>query len=450
MERSYLIQRLIENPEILSSERVPLPSDYENVEKFFEILKEKKDLGEKVLVIAHEDIDGISSLYGMEILLKKFNLDFKTYLPSKENESYGISYSVIDKIRKENFDFLITVDCGLSNKKEIKLLRELGYDVFIIDHHSEGNFEEENLIHPFKGRGFPFLSTGTLVFLILYKEFGENLWKNKKFYDFTYLSGLSVFSDKVPLCGLNEFVLNKAQVLFSETEIYRVFNEVNMKPPLFKEISKIVSMVSADNGSHLILEFLREENNKERKKIMKELISRYIEEQGKFEEALLISKNSNYTENNITYIISKSISSKFAGWIASRFLKDRGFPAICITKKGKEWAGEARSKPPLSVLKILKEVSYLFEEFGGHPFACGFSIKEENIHPLIENLKRLSVDLNNFIPEPDLIMEEKEFSKKRNFLEKIAEKGISFYVKSDEKIYYSTKTGLLPLTVRSA
>jgi len=449
MEGSYLIKKLIENPELLSSETQPTPSDYENIDKLFEILNEKKDFGEKVLVIGHEDIDGISSLYGMEILLKKLNLDFKTYLPSRENESYGISDSVIEKIRKENFDFLITVDCGLSNKNEIKLLRELGYDAFIIDHHSEGNFEEENLIHPFKGKGFPFLSTGVLVFLILYKEFGENLWKDKKFYDFTYLSGLSVLSDKAPVCGLNEFVLNKAQILFPETEIYKVFNEVNMKPPSFKEISKIVSMVSADNGSHLILEFLREENTERKKNIMKDMISKYIEEQGKFEESLSISRNSNYTENNITYIISKSISPRFAGWIASRFLKDRGFPAICITKKNEEWIGEARSKPPLSVLKILKEVSYLFEEFGGHPFACGFSIKEENIHPLIENLKRLSMDLNNFVPEPDLIFEEKEFEEKRKILEKIAEKGIFFYVKSGEKIYYSTKTGLILLSLNS-
>ncbi len=442
MERGDLIKKIVENPSLLSSETEPDPSDYENIEKFFEILKEKKEFGEKILVIGHEDIDGISSLYGIEILLKNLKLDFKTYLPSRENESYGISDYVIEKVKKENFDFLITLDCGLSNKKEIKLLREIGYDVFIIDHHSEGNFEEENLIHPFKGKGFPFLSTGVVVFLILYKEFKENLWKDKKFYDFIYLSGLSVLSDKVPVCGLNEFILNKAQIIFPETEIYKVFSKLNTKPPLFKEISKIISMVPAYKGSHLILEFLREEKEKKKEDLLKEMILKYIEEEGKFKEYLSISRNSNYMENNITYIISRNINPRFAGWIASKFLKENGFNAICITKKEKGWVGEARSKPPFSILKILKEVSYLFEEFGGHPFACGFTIKEENIHPFIENLKRLSKDLKNFIPEPDFVLDEKELEEKRKILEKIAEKGIFFSIKSGEKIYYSTKTGL--------
>ncbi len=445
MEGNDIIKRLIENPNLLSNEIEPAPYKYENIERFFEILNEKKEIGEKILIIGHEDLDGIASLLGMEILLKEMGLNFSFYLPSRENESYGISDSVIERLKSENFDFLITVDCGLSNIKEIKHLRELGFDVFVIDHHFEGNFEEENLIHPFKGKGFPFLSNGVLILILLFKKFGENLWKEEKFFDFVYLSGLSVLSDKVPLCSVNQYVLNKSETLFPETEIYKIFNEVNMKPPQFKEISKIIPLIPAKRGTHLIIEFLREENPLTKKKIMREIISRYIEEQRNFEESLFISKNSNYTENNINFIISKNINPRYAGWIAGRFLKENNFPSICITRKNKEWVGEARSKPPLSVLKLLRETSFLFEEFGGHPFACGFRIKEENIEPLIKNIKKLSGDLKNFIPEPDLILDDKEFKELRGVLEKIAKSGINFYIRVGEKIFYSNKVEIFPL-----
>ncbi|MEO0254038.1 MAG: DHH family phosphoesterase [candidate division WOR-3 bacterium] len=445
MEGNDLIKRLIENPKLLLPDLEPSFYQYENIERFFEILEEKKEIGEKILIIGHEDVDGIASLFGMEILIKEIGLNFKTYLPSRENESYGISDKVIERLKDENFDFLITVDCGLSNVMEIKHLRELGFDVFVIDHHFEGNFEEENLIHPFKGKGFPFLSNGVLIFILLFKKFGENLWKEKKFFDFVYLSGLSVLSDKVPICSVNQYVLNKSESIFPETEIYKIFNEVNMKPPQFKEISKIIPLIPARNGTHLILDFLRESEVLGKKKIMREIISTYIEEQKNFEESLFISKNSIYTENNINFIISKNINPRYAGWIAGRFLKENNFPSICITRKNNEWIGEARSKPPLSVLKLLRETSFLFEEFGGHPFACGFRIKEENIEPLIKNIKILSGDLKNFIPEPDLILDEKEFKELREILEKISKTGINFYIKVGEKIFYSTKEGILTL-----
>ncbi|MEN3044100.1 MAG: DHH family phosphoesterase [Candidatus Hydrothermales bacterium] len=445
MEGKDIIKRLIEKPELLLPETEPNPLHYENITKFYEILEEKKEFGEKIYVIGHEDLDGIASLYGIEVLLRELGIEFKTYLPSRENESYGVSNSVIERFINENFDFLITVDCGLSNRNEIKLLRELGYDSFIIDHHSEGNFEEENLIHPFLGNGFPFLSNAVLVFVILFLKFGEKLWKEKKFFDFTYLSGLSVLSDKVPPYSVNGFVLKKSQIVFPETEIYKIFSEVNTKPLEFRGISKIIPFVSAKDGTHLITELLREEDERIKREIMKEIISKYIEEQKNFEESLFNSKNFWQSETNITLIKSKNINPRYAGWIASRFLKESGFPSICITKKGNMWVGEARSKPPLSVLKLLRETSYLFEEFGGHPFACGFSIKEQNIEPLLKNLKTLSKNIINFIPEPDIFLKEDEFGEFKSILEKIGLLGITVYFKVEEKMYYTSSQGILSL-----
>ncbi len=446
MEGNNLILKIIENPEILDSERVPSVFHYKNSDKFFDIINEKREFGERILVLGHEDMDGISSLYGMEVLLRRKGMDFEIYLPSRENEAHGISEEVIKKIKNEGFDFLITVDCGISNEREIKLLRELGFDVFIIDHHSEGNFKEENLIHPFIGKGFPFLSSGVLVFLILMHELKEELWENEDLFDFTYLAGLSVLSDKMPQAGPNEFVLKKSQKIFSYTRIYKIFNEVNLKPPGFKEISKIISTIPAESGSHLIFDFLREKEHESQKKIMKRIISRYIEEQGKFEESMFYARNSYYTENNVTFIVSREINPRYAGWIASRFLKDSGFPVICIAKKNNEWVGEARSKPPFSILKVLREVSFLFKDFGGHPFACGFSIKEENLHPFFENLKKLTAEIKNFIPEPDIIIDEYEFREKRKVLDELCLRGIYFSVvvkgKEEEKFYFSTSKGL--------
>ncbi|MEN3045954.1 MAG: DHH family phosphoesterase [Candidatus Hydrothermales bacterium] len=447
MEGKNIIKRLIENQELLAPETEPNPLHYKNITRFYEILEEKKEFGEKIYVIGHEDLDGIASLYGIELLLKELEIEFKTYLPSRENESYGVSNAVIERFVKENFDFLITVDCGLSNSNEIKLLRELGYDIFIIDHHSEGNFEEENLIHPFLGIGFPFLSNAVLVFVILFLKFGERLWKEKKFLDFTYLSGLSVLSDKVPPYSVNGFVLKKSQLIFQETEIYKVFTEVNTKPPEFRRISRIIPFISARNGTHLIIEFLREKDEKTKRDIMSNIISKYIEEQGKFEESLFNSKNCWQSDDRMVFIISKNINPRYAGWVASRFLKESGLPSICIAKKGNRWVGEARSKPPLSVLKILKETSYLFEEFGGHPFACGFSIREENIEPLLNNLKILSKRISNFIPEPDLFLSEDEFKKIKSILEKIGLMGITVYFKVDEKMYYTSPSGILEIVL---
>jgi hypothetical protein len=100
------------------------PFEYKNLKEAIYFLKEKKENGEKCLIIAHDDMDGISSFIIISTLLKILDIPYEIFIPSKEEDPHGISYKVIDFAIKNNVSFIFSVDCGQVLRKLNMLMKK--------------------------------------------------------------------------------------------------------------------------------------------------------------------------------------------------------------------------------------------------------------------------------------------------------------------------------------
>jgi single-stranded-DNA-specific exonuclease len=373
----------------------------------------------------------------MDLLLSEEGMNYELFLPSRELDSHGLDFDLIEDLSNRGVDYIITVDCGVSDYKEVKYAKEKGLDVFVIDHHAYNNFEEDNLFHPFNERGFPFLSAGTLVFIILYKKFGKRLLEDSRFYDFIFLSSLSVYTDRIPRISINEYLINIGNKVYYDTKIYRILKKSNIGSFAPSDISRLISQTPAYNGTHLLLDLLREESDEKGVDIIRRMVDVAEREKMRFDENLIIAQGACYNEGKVSVVVDKRLSPRFLGWIAGKFLRRNVVFSFCLGMRNEKWVGEVRSVLPFSVLKVLDEFSYLFDSFGGHTLAGGFCMPYENFSSFVEKLKEVGRRVVSFVVDPDVVMDREEFDRERAFLEEISRKGMNFVcrVEGEDGLY---------------
>ena len=90
---------------------------------------------EKIIVYGDYDADGITSTTILKRFFKDRGVELSTYIPNRLDEGYGLNKEAVEKIAKQGFTLMITVDCGITSIEEVKYAKELGLDVIITDHH---------------------------------------------------------------------------------------------------------------------------------------------------------------------------------------------------------------------------------------------------------------------------------------------------------------------------
>ncbi|MCK4245388.1 MAG: DHH family phosphoesterase [Candidatus Omnitrophica bacterium] len=94
-----------------------------------------KEKGEKVLIYGDYDVDGITAVSLCLIILKELGLNTNFYIPERLKEGYGLHQEAIRLAREQGIGLIITVDCGITNRKEVRFAKSLGIDLIITDHH---------------------------------------------------------------------------------------------------------------------------------------------------------------------------------------------------------------------------------------------------------------------------------------------------------------------------
>ena len=114
------------------------PYEMPDMEKAVERILKSIENKEKIIIYGDYDVDGITSITVLESFLKERGLEVNHYIPNRLNEGYGLNKNAIEKIAKENYDLMITVDCGITGIEEIKYAKELGIETIVTDHHEPG------------------------------------------------------------------------------------------------------------------------------------------------------------------------------------------------------------------------------------------------------------------------------------------------------------------------
>jgi len=359
---------------------------------------------EKIILYGDADLDGVSSVIILKETIKTLGgAIFAIYFPDREVEGYGISETALNFLKNESPALLIAIDCGITNFKEVKLAKKLGFEVIVIDHHEIlDKLPEADIIvdpkqkgdkYPFKG----FASVGLafkLVELLLKDKMSENFRKA-----LLELTALATIADTMPRESENMVFIEEGLVSlenswrpgikgFLETEPFKSYSNLNQK------VSKIISILNIrDVKARLPASFrvLTASSSEVAKEIIEELLAKAQIRKETIEVITSeVEKRISQKSEPIIFEGDPSFELILISSVASIICQRYQKPTFLYKKMAEQSQGTVRTPTGLDSVALMKKCKKYPLTFGGHPQASGFRIKNEYLEDfkncLIKNL----------------------------------------------------------------
>ena len=419
---SRLISRLLLNRGINTKEKVQkfLNSDKEDIHNPFlfedmeNAVKRIQKAGknkEKIIVYGDYDVDGISGVAYLVMMLRKLGLNVDYYIPNRVHKGAGINKHVLTFLKKRDAKLFITVDTSINNLEEILMLKSEGIDIIITDHHRqtgifENEFENEGkklgvlVINPKSSKNYPnkFLSGSGVAFKLtdaVYEIFGAN---KKILYDYLDIIMIGTVADVVPMTDENRFIIKKGLSNLKKTKIKGlkyIINYLKINPknittsdigffvaPIFNALGRI-------DNSKIVVNFFIQEDDFKLFSIIEEMkrankIRRYLENEiyNELEEKIQHLERPKYI-----FMKSRKWHSGVIGVVCSRISIKYNIPVILVSIKNGYGKATCRSIEGINIFDILKSVSDKLERFGGHDLAAGFLVSEKYLGEIERHLR---------------------------------------------------------------
>ena len=357
-------------------------------------LQQAIDQKEAVMVYGDYDVDGTTSVSLLTHFLRSQGLDVTPYIPDRYAEGYGLSKKGIDTARAANIKFMIALDCGVKAIEQVAYAKTLGIELIICDHHTPGDVLPDTLAvldpkrsdcaYPFKelcgcGVGFKLMQG-------LLQQQGKEVNEIIAYLDFV---AVAIAADIVPMIGENRaFAFLGLQQL--NTHPRPGLKALMRDKPTGQIISDVVfgmapRINAAGRMKHGLdaVELLLSASDEEAKKIAQEVemynTSRREVEQEITKEALA-QITGNQEENNAANVVYAPHWHKgVIGIVASRLIESYYRPTLVFTKSNEGiLTASARSVRGFDVYKAIDACRRHIIQFGGHKYAAGVTIKEEN------------------------------------------------------------------------
>ena len=349
---------------------------------------------EQILVFGDYDVDGTSSVALMGSYLETKSTQISTYIPDRYAEGYGVSYKGIDFASDNDFSLIIALDCGVKAIEKVAYAKKKGIDFIICDHHRPGKElppavaildpKRPDCEYPFKelcgcGVGFKLIQA-------LASKDGTSVESLVEYLD---LVATAIGADIVPIVGENRTlayfglqIINTNPRPGFKALIHQMKKEVlTITDVVFNIAPRINAAGRMKHGNYAVS--LMKETNYESAELAAseiELFNTNRREADKriTKEALLQIENSDETKAATTVVYQEDWHKGVIGIVASRLIETYYRPTLVFTKSGDFLAASARSVRGFDVYNALENCSHLLEQFGGHMYAAGLTIKEEN------------------------------------------------------------------------
>ncbi len=361
---------------------------------------------EKILIHGDYDVDGITGVAILARTLEKLGGEYTTFLPERERDGYGVSGTAIHRAREQGVGLIVTVDCGITAKKEIEIARSHGMDVIVIDHHrlpSDGLPDTHLILNPLQEDcPYPFkdLSAAGLAF-----KLSQVLTGNAAF-EHLDLVALSTVSDIAPLVGENRILVKKGLVMLSERKNLglRALAEVaKMKASqvntghvgfiLGPRLNAAGRMSSADTALQLLLTQVPREAESLAKILEEENKARQRSERETTQEAMRkVEQTINFNRERVIVVEGSGWHRGVIGIVASRLVEKYERPAVVISVEEGVGRGSGRSIKSFHLFNALRSCETVLEEFGGHAQAAGLTVTEKNIPKLREKINAFAFE----------------------------------------------------------
>ncbi len=401
-------------------------------------IKTAIDNNEKILFYGDYDVDGTTSVALVYSFFKHFYHNIEFYIPNRFSEGYGLSEQGIQYAIDQKVSLLITLDCGIKSIKLVSKAKESQIDTIICDHHMPGeelppasailNPKQLDCHYPYKdlcgcGVGYKLISAYAQRYGIDQELVNEHL----------DLLACAIAADIVPITrenrtlaflGLQKANNNPSLPLKALKELGGITKDLSIRDLVFiigPRVNAAGRMHDATKAVELFLEkdaqkaqalaSQLDESNKERVEIDRNIT----------EEATNLLELAN---EHSTVVYNKDWHKGVVGIVASRLIEKKYRPTIVLTESNGMITGSARSIRGFNLFEGLNECSDLLENFGGHYFAAGLTIKEENLEAFkmrFDQVVANQVTADQFIPEIEVDAEISFHHLNFNFLKIIEE-----------------------------
>lgn len=363
-----------------------------------ERLREAVTSGEKILVYGDYDVDGTTAVALVYSFLKRFTSSVDFYIPDRYDEGYGLSFKGIDWAADNGFTLLITLDCGIKAIDKVGYAATKGVDVIICDHHlPESELpaavavldpKREDCSYPFDdlsgcGVGFKLVQAYSQKFGVPFESLVPLL----------DLLVVSIASDLVTMVGENRILahfglkqLNEnpcqgllAMVSLSNLEpghitvddiVFKIGPRINAAGRMESGRMAVELLTAADSAAAMAIGRQINESNNERKNIDREITQEALE---------MVQSGKCLSGTNATIVYNPKWNKGVVGIVASRLVEAYYRPTVVLTKSNGFVTGSARSISGFDLYEAIESCADLLENFGGHMYAAGLTLKEENL-----------------------------------------------------------------------
>lgn len=421
---TLLVQRGIENYKDARKFFRPSLKDLHNpflmkdMDKAVQRIEQALQNGENILVYGDYDVDGTTSVALMASYLKTRTSCVATYIPDRYAEGYGVSLMGIDFAHDNGFTLIIALDCGIKAIDKIEYANKKGIDFIICDHHRPGDQipnavavldpKRPDCDYPYKelcgcGVGFKLIQA-------LASNQGQTPEDLTEYLD---LLATAIGADIVPVTGENRTlayfglqVINKNprpgfKAIIQQTKK----EELSITDVVFIIAPRINAAGRMKHGNHAVTLLMEQDYNEAIKfAIDIETFNNDRKEADQLitQEALLQIEADGEQKRLTTVVYNESWHKGVIGIVASRLTDTYYRPTIVFTKSGDKLAASARSVSGFDVYNAIDACSEYIEQFGGHKYAAGLTIKEGNYEAFkqaFEDTVSNTIDRNLLTPE---------------------------------------------------
>ena len=352
--------------------------------------------GDRILVYGDYDVDGICAVTVLLETLLEEGARASFRIPARHTEGYGLNEKAVREIAEE-YQLLITVDCGIANVKEVRLAKELGMTVIVTDHHEipEELPPADAILDPLLG-DYPFRRLcGAGVALKICQAMQGMAGAEKRL----EVAALATVADIVPLTEENRIIAREGMLRMEHTErpglrammenagiafpmhaddiAFRLGPRLNAAGRLEEASQGVRLLMTRDPGEAREIADHLEENNRKRQQTESAILTEAME---------LFPRQVDLRKDRVIILEGEGWNTGLIGLAAGRLCERYHHPAIVLSRQGDSAVGSCRSIPGVNIWQMLNRCGDLLIRFGGHEQAAGLTIAAERIPELRKRL----------------------------------------------------------------
>ena len=406
-----------------------------DMEKAVERISRALDKREKIMVYGDYDVDGTTAVALVYSFLRQLgHKELLFYIPDRYTEGYGVSIKGIDFAHRNGVTLVITLDCGIKATEKVLYAKEKGIDFIICDHHLPGDeipkavavldAKRPDCNYPFKelsgcGVGFKLVQAYSQAHGIPFKDIERLL----------DLTAVSIASDIVPLTGENRILAYYGLKRLNEKpnkgiqSIVRICgledHEITIDDIVFKIGPRINAAgrmavdreeAAVPSGGHWAVNLMveRDESAAEEFGNMIDLYNsdrKTIDRSVTIEAHKYVESRPEFKKLKSTVVSNPKWMKGIVGIVASRLIETYYKPTVVLTMSNGFVTGSARSVPGFDLYQAVESCADLLENFGGHMYAAGMTMKPENVEEFTKRFNAYveeNIDPQMLIPQVEI------------------------------------------------